>query len=169
MKPAYSRLIIGLSVILGIVVAFSLYLAWPLMTGTNIILETRPVDPFDPVRGQYMVIAYEISSVPVIADMQVNDIAYVRLSEDNTGIARYAGIDRKKPLEGIFLRGKITSIDGETMRMKYGIEQFFFERHLEIPPTNLTVSARVSSGGQARIVDLLHNGQPVEEKDTTEQ
>lgn len=85
------------------------------------------------------------------------------------GISQYSGVDIEKPLEGNFLRGKVIELNDETMRLHYGIEQFFFERNLEIPTVNLTVHARVSTNGQARIVDLLYNGKPIEKSSATKQ
>ena len=47
------------------------------------------------------------------------------------------------------------------MRVEYGIEQFFFERNAQFPQNDLTVEAKLSSSGQARVVQLLHQGKPI--------
>jgi len=77
----YLRLIIALGVLLFITLSFILYLAWPLMTGTTVVLATRPVDPFDLLRGQYMTIGYEISNIPLTNVPEGTNI-YVSLKED---------------------------------------------------------------------------------------
>ena len=59
MRREYKKLIATLGVICIIIGVFILYLAWPLMTGKTIVLATRPIDPFDIFRGQYIVINYE--------------------------------------------------------------------------------------------------------------
>ena len=54
MNPAYTKLIIGLGILLGILAVFGLYLGLPLLTGAEATLATQPIDPFDPLRGQYI-------------------------------------------------------------------------------------------------------------------
>jgi len=63
MNPQYTRLIIVLVAIVGIAGIFILYLSFPLLTGTDVILKTQPVDPFDLLRGQYLIINYDISTI----------------------------------------------------------------------------------------------------------
>ena len=84
-----SRLIIVLIFLLGIAGTFILYLSWPSLTGTTIVLATRPVDPFDILRGQYITIAYDIGNVPAISGAGVGDSVYVSLKEDDKKIYRY--------------------------------------------------------------------------------
>ncbi len=158
------RLIIGLAVLLGILCTFILYLSWPLITGKTIVLATRPVDPFDILMGQYINVNYEVSNIPTIQDAKENDYIYVTLKEDGNGVWRYQEASLIMPKDQTFIRGKITSIYNDQMRVEYGIEQYFFERNAQLPNTNLTVEAKVDSSGQARISQLLHNGKPVEIK-----
>ena len=152
-----TRLILGLIVLLGITGTFILYLTWPLLTGKTVILATRPVDPFDILRGQYITINYEISTIPVIGGAKEGASVYVILKEDENKIWRYQEASLSKPV-GTFIKGAITSIYGGNMRIEYGIEQYFFERNAELPRRDLTVEAKISSSGQARIVELLMNG-----------
>ena len=67
----------------------------------------------------------------------------------------------EKPQRGTFIKGTVKSAYGGTMRVEYGIEQFFFERHADFPQRDLTVEVKVSSSGQARISQLLHEGKPI--------
>ena len=71
------RLVLALCILLGIAGIFILYLSWPLLTGTVVILKTQPVDPFDLFRGQYMTINYEISSVELPEETKEGDDIYV--------------------------------------------------------------------------------------------
>lgn len=158
----YTRLIIALIVLLGTAGSFILYLSWPLLTGTTIVLATRPVDPFDPFRGQYMTINYEISTVPAIEDAKPGDKVYVALNPDEDGIWRMEQATLTKPDQGIFIRGIFRRTFDDSMRLEFGIEQFFFERNADVPTRNITVEAKVDSFGQARIVNLLQNSKPVE-------
>lgn len=155
----YKKLIIVSLIAVVILGVFILYLAWPLLTGTTIILDTRPIDPFDPLRGQYMTLNYEISIIPKIEKVNPGDSVFVSLKEDN-GIWRLSKASTTKPDTGVFIKGTIKSV-GTDMRVEYGIEQFFFERNADVPTRNLTVKAKVDSSGHARIVGLLENNKPV--------
>lgn len=156
------RLTITLVVLFLIVGTFILYLSWPLLAGKTIILATRPVDPFEPFRGQYMAINYEISSIPFIEGFKEGNKVYVILKPDESKIWRYEGATLTKPSQGIFIAGVVESVYVEDMRVRYGIEQFFFERNADLPTRNITVEAKVDDSGQARISNLLYNGKPVE-------
>ena len=155
------RLGIVLSILIGVVLLFTLYLSWPLLTGTTVILDTLPIDPFDPLRGQYVVINYEISTLPSIADTNVGQTVFVSLAPNDEGIWEAQKASLTKP-SNIFIRGTTKRYSGNEMTIEYGIEQFFFERNADLPTENITVEAKVSSSGQARIVQLLHKGEPIE-------
>ena len=157
-----TKLIIGLVILLGIVGVFISYLSWPLVTGKTIVLATRPVDPFDILRGQYININYEISNIPAIKDPKIGDSIYVLLKEESNGVWRLQEASLTKPTKDqTFIRGKVLSINDQ-MHIEYGIEQYFFERNAQLPTTNLTVEVKIDGFGQARISKLLHNGKPVE-------
>ena len=137
-----------------VIVSFILYSEWPSLTGEKVILATAPVDPFDPLRGQYMIINYEISRVP--SDFKDGDSVYISLEEDETGIHRSVSASSEKP-DGLFIKGKI-----EGRRVMFGIEQFFFERIAQLPTTNITVEVSITSSGRAGLSQMLHNGEPIE-------
>ena len=157
----YARLIIVLAVLLGISGSFLLYLAWPSLTGQTIVLALRPVDPFDPFRGQYIILNYEISNIPLADGAREGNAVYVTLKEDENKIWGHESASLEKPQRGTFIKGTVKSAYGGTMRVEYGIEQFFFERHADFPQRDLTVEVKVSSSGQARISQLLHEGKPI--------
>ncbi len=156
----YTRLIIALAVLLGIAGTFILYLSWPSLTGQTIVLATRPVDPFDILRGQYIVINYEISRVNLSSGAKEGDSVYVSLKEGDDKLWHADKVSLSKPDSGIFIRGTAKQ-SWQGFGVEYGIEQYFFERNAELPRTNLTVEVKVSSSGQARIKQLLYNGKPV--------
>jgi len=158
------RLGITLGILVGGLLIFILYLSWPLLTGTTIVLQTEPLDPFDPLRGQYMTIGYEITRLPSVEGATEGDAIYVTLIPDTEGIWRSQEVGTKKPTQGVFIRGKAIFVYSSEMTVEYGIEQFFFERHADLPTTEITIEAKVSSDGQARIVQMLHKGEPVEIK-----
>lgn len=145
----------GLALVLGV---FTLVLAWPLITGTTVVLETEPVDPFDILRGQYLVIRYDVSTVPVVAGADEGSTVYVSLQEGEDGIWRYSSASLSEPSSGVFLRGTVDWNSSDSIGITYGIEQYFFERNARVDTVNMTVEAKVSADGSARITRLLNNG-----------
>jgi len=157
-KRQYKRLILFLVLLLGVAGAFILYAWWPLLTGKTIILATRPVDPFDLLQGQHIIINYEISNIPAIEGAGAGDTVYVILKEDAGGIWRYQSASLEPPKEGMFLRGTLVN----NGRVEYGISKYFFEKDAQFPTRNITVEVKVGSSGDARISNLLQNGKPIE-------
>jgi len=151
-----------LAVLLGGLV---LYLAWPLWAGTTVVLATRPVDPFDLLRGQYLVIGYEVGSLPALPQAEEGDTVWVGISPDPQGIWRHRETRLEAPSAPapgkVFLRGEVTRAGEHGMQVRYGIEQYFVQRGTTLPDGKLTVEAKVSRSGGARIVRLLVDGEPV--------
>jgi uncharacterized membrane-anchored protein len=154
--------LVSLLAVFGVVIAgLIVFLGYPLWTGTDVVLKTLPVDPFDPIRGQYLTIRYEVSELPALPDTLAGETVYVKITPDAQGIWRADGASTEMPADGTYLRSTVERTDGETMYLVFGIEQYFFERNAEFNSTNLTVHARVASTGQARIVGSLHDGEPI--------
>jgi uncharacterized membrane-anchored protein len=160
-KNKQIRLILLISIIILILGIFLLYNAWPNLTGQRIILDTRAYDPFDPLRGQYMQIFYEINSLEGSGFID-GDTACVLLEEDSEGIHRPKDVSRNKFYDETFICGNVKYVSGDTLRVEYDIERFYFEKGASVPNRNITVEVAVSSGGRARITELLQNGEPVE-------
>lgn len=156
------RLALGLVFLCLIVVSMAMYLAMPLWFGTSMILATRPVDPFDVFRGQYISISYNLSSLPLIEGAQEGQGVYVSVAPDSHGIWQYESASLSQPESDKFILGQIRSIERGRMDVMYGIEQYFFERGAQFSTVNMTVEVKVDSGGQARIHQLLVNNKSVE-------
>ncbi|MDP1696153.1 MAG: GDYXXLXY domain-containing protein [archaeon] len=156
----YIRLFAAIAVVVVIALGFILYLAWPLLTGETIILETRPVDPFDIFRGQYMEIAYSISSVQVPIGVDSGETIYVLLEKDDS-VWNFKSVSLVKPSSGDFIKGEVKRVYEQTAQVEYGVEQYFFERNAKVPRFN-QVKLKVSSSGQARIVEPLIDGKSIE-------
>jgi uncharacterized membrane-anchored protein len=161
MKKQFIALIGVICLVLVVLLSFILYNQWPFMTGKKVVLATQPVDPFDPFRGQYMTINYEISRISDVEGFSEGDSVFISLKEDEQGIWRKESVSKSKPDKGDFIKGEVTSVYGNSIRIEYGIEQFFFERHAELPTRNITVEAIVANSGRAKLVQLLHNGEPI--------
>jgi len=132
------RLFVKLAVFLGILFSitggFVLYSSWPLIFGETIVLETRPVDPFDVLRGQYIVINYEISTIPLLKNAVLGDSVYVVLQENENKTVEYNSTSFIIPSRGYFIKGTVRNIADDRMTLEYGIEQYFFERVIAKTP-----------------------------------
>ena len=115
-------------VILGLL-AFKLF---TVVTGEDIVLETRPVDPIDLFRGRYVALRYQISELnldgyPAGGSFQYGDTIYATLSKKD----EYWDIDNifnKKPSladNQVCLRGNVRYSYGSTSPIDWGIESFF--------------------------------------------
>lgn len=166
-KKEYKKLGMVLIILFGVLLVFTLFLSYPLMFGETIVLKTRPVDPFDVFRGQYLTLRYDISLIPTPSGAKVGDKVYVSLKQ-NKDIFEYNGASLTKPLNTIFMKGEIDSIWNSTdVLVTYGVEQYFFEKNAEINTTDMSVEMKVASNGQARITRLMHEGKPLEIKYVT--
>ncbi|MEK6914444.1 MAG: GDYXXLXY domain-containing protein [Nanoarchaeota archaeon] len=154
-KNEYIKLIIVILILLLILGGFLLYVSFPLIGGEEIVLSTMPVDPFDIIRGQYMTIGYEINTIPLNETAKIGDTIYVILEKDENETSRYKELSFVKPNKETFIRGKITSISRQNMRVEYGIEQYFFERNARFERRIENVKVKLSEFGGARIVELL--------------
>ena len=160
-KSQYLKLALSLLVLLIIIGSFLIYLAWPSITGKTIILDTRPVDPFDLFRGQYMTINYQINTIPLLNGIKDGETVYVTLKEDDKGIWQYESTAMSIPQKKDFIKGTVERVDTSTMRVTYGVEQYFFERGANLPMRGIQVKLKVAADGQARIDKLLQDGKPV--------
>ena len=96
-------------------------------SGTEIALKTVPVDPRDVLRGDYVVLSYDISTVERtnedywFQDDQTVFVSIVEAGDD----WRVSSLHRKPPREGLFLRGRVHSVEQQEYGIRYGIESFF--------------------------------------------
>ena len=162
-RSEYRRLILSITFVFAVIIVLTLYFAWPLITGVNIILKTNQVDPFDILRGQYMTLNYEISNIPVIENAKIGDTVYTSLKETSNDTWEYKSASLDKPSSGAFIAGEIKSLSSWRggMQVDYGIEQYFFQRDAHVPRFN-QIEVKISESGSARISKLLNEGKEIE-------
>lgn len=100
-------------------------------TGDEIHLEVvEPIDPRDVFRGQYATLQYSISTidaetVPSGTAVTEGDTVYVTL-EDNGIYWRAQAVSAGQPADADrCIKGTVTGRSGDTLQVRYGIEQFF--------------------------------------------
>ena len=128
------------------------------LMGTEVILETSPIDPRDLFRGEYVILRYEIERSNLFGSVSLrNDkIVYARLEVDDKNIASVAEVSTQKPdfATALWLRGEATN---RGVRFP-DLEQYFVPEGAGIPIERLgsDVFARVRIlDGDARVVGLL--------------
>lgn len=186
--PLLGRMLAAMLVLCGGLLALVESRAAILRNGTEIRLKTAPVDPRDLFRGDYVVLAYPISTVETPAGgaggFRRGDAVFVTLMPDAEGFAQAIAVAKSPPAVGdgqVVMAGRVQSTGacglnaaGETdcasgrrrLRIAYGLESYFVPqgqgRRIETTPrARIEVVAAVSAGGEAAIKRLLIDGKLV--------
>jgi uncharacterized membrane-anchored protein len=154
-----------------------------LRSGTEVLLKTAPIDPRDLLRGDYVTLNYDISSVPASTVVggppkEAGEMVLsVRLQKHPDGfwsiVESSFGTLEPKP-DTVVLKSQpfqYYPVDADQrIRVDYGIERYYVPegqgRDLEQARSDghLSIAARVSDSGQAQIRSLLLDGKPVYEE-----
>lgn len=147
-----------------------------LREGTEVTLQTRPVDPRDFLRGDYVVLNYDISQVPgagLSGEEQGRRWVpiYVKLAPNAEGVFTVVSAHATPvPVSGkeVLILGKARRCVGcETVQVRYNIEKYFVPegQGLELEHARndgkVRIVAAVSPSGRAAIKRLLVDGKPV--------
>jgi uncharacterized membrane-anchored protein len=117
---------------------------WILRTGKSVYVRTAPVDPRDPMRGDYVRLDYEVSTVPrslcrdgLAAIFEEKNLhyrayrdrrVYALLKPGEGGVVQLEALTDREPESGLFMRGRIDSHGEDEIRVRYGIEALFTEQ-----------------------------------------
>ncbi|MCP3404484.1 GDYXXLXY domain-containing protein [Bradyrhizobium sp. CCGB01] len=156
-----------------------------LREGREVTLQTQPVDPRDLLRGDYVVLRYDISQLPAGAlagtpAAERNPAVFVRLAPNANGLYEAVSVHAAPvavTAPEILIRGRVSYSCGSTGRtfcdkltIKYGLESYFVPegegKKLEQARNQqkLRVVAAVLPSGRAAIKRLLLDGEPVYEE-----
>ncbi len=158
-----------------------------LREGTEVTLQTRPVDPRDLLRGDYVVLGYDMSQLPAGPLLNQpassrNPMLFIKLAPKPDGL--YAAVSvHADPVAvtspEVLIRGRVVygascGSDGrafcDKLTVRYNLESYFVPQgegqKLEQARNQrkLTVVAAVLPSGRAAIKRLLIDGQPVYEE-----
>jgi uncharacterized membrane-anchored protein len=123
----------------------------------TVMLRTQPVDPRDLLRGDYIILNYEISTLPgdYPKERRRADEVYVVLKDDG-GFAVIDRVVRERPEAGEkFIRGRIRG-----QRIEYDLEKYFVPEGKGNPPLPITVEVAIRADGRAQIKRLFSEGKP---------
>jgi uncharacterized membrane-anchored protein len=140
---------------------------------TVILLETRPVDPRDLLRGDYVTLNYKISDIPLDAfspprtnGLPPGTTVYVALEPrgDYYEVAT-ASTQEIAPANGrVVLRGRTQARWSETnVRLEYGLERYYVPEGSGNTRGQMTVQVAVPSSGHAQIKAVFVDGKPFAE------
>ena len=155
-----------------------------LRDGTEVALQTHPVDPRDLLRGDYVRLGYDISEVPsgALQNQQAGSrdpFVFVKLAPGPSGLYQAVSVQTEAgPVQSpeVLIRGQVTygtncGTDFRAfcprLQIKYNLERYFVPegegRALEDARNSrkLTVVAAVTPSGRAAIKRLLVDGKPV--------
>lgn len=141
-----------------------------LRSAPTALLETQPVDPRDLLRGDYVILNYRISQIPLSLfqpplseTLPAGKSVYVTLEpRGKFHEAVGASLDRPSPQAGqVVIRGTTEhSWQTSSVRVGYGLERFYVAEGTGNPQGKLTVEAAVAKSGQAAIKQVFVDGKP---------
>ncbi|HOW65104.1 MAG TPA: GDYXXLXY domain-containing protein [Candidatus Paceibacterota bacterium] len=174
MKHVMLAGIVGLQVLWILGTAFTQEIR--LGTGTVIRLETRPVDPRDLLRGDYVILNYAINTVwkdrfvgPVPEEEQApGKTVYVVLAPQGGfhAVTRISLTPLKPGVGEVMITGKIAKGRWESsgsFRIEYGIERYYVPEGTGNPRGKITVDVAVSWNGKTSIKQVYIDGRPYAE------
>jgi uncharacterized membrane-anchored protein len=154
-----------------------------LRDGTEVMLQTRPLDPRDLLRGDYVTLGYDISQLPAGAlkdqpSGSRNPIVFVKLAPNQDGVYEAVSV-HTDPVSvnspEVLIRGRVTygtscgrnNAFCDKLQIRYNLESYFVPegegKKLEQARNQqkLRVVAAVLPSGRAAIKRLLLDGEPV--------
>lgn len=144
--------------------------------GTVILLKTRPVDPRDLLRGDYIILNYDISDVALSAFSPprtnappLGEAVYVALEPRGQfyEIAQAATAKFTPGPGQVVLRGQSRpwwiAPGQKTVHVEYGLERYFVREGTGNPRGQITVRVAVPASCQGRIKEVLLDGRPYPE------
>ena len=125
--------------------------------GAHFLLRTRPVDPRDFLRGDYVILNYEISGLPKEYEgrWKSGQELQVRLRPDGEFWVIDRVSERRERDGAPWLRA---TLDGG--RLKYGIESYYVAEGRGNPPGSITVEIGIRGEGNAQLRQLFSDGAP---------
>lgn len=151
-KLLYVLLAVQLAVLAALYAWHQAGLGYP-----TIMLNTLPVDPRDPLRGDYIILNYEISRLPENFRSGENEgrEVYVILREEG-GFAVTDRVQEWKPGYGErFIRGHV-----RRGRIEFDLEKYFVPEGKGNPPRPITVEVSLRGDGTPQIKRLFSQGKP---------
>lgn len=101
-----------------------------LWLGTEVKLETAPVDPADPFRGRYVALNFAASQFEEKPGhgWKRNDRVYVLLEKGADGFAKVQSLSASKPASSeLFVQARVSYVYNQQITLYYPFTKFFME------------------------------------------
>jgi uncharacterized membrane-anchored protein len=148
-----------------------------LRTGVAYKFRTAPVDPYDAFRGRYVALNYADAVTTSQEALSYRSPAYVALTTDAQGFAKFGLLTLEPPAAGDYLRVEYLWGNLTNAHFRLPFDKFFMEetkapqaeqaywRHgnRRGEPTNSTYALVRVKGGRGVIEDLYIKDQPIRE------
>lgn len=146
---------------------------WSTLTyGTKIMLKTLPIDPWDPFRGDYVILNYEITQLDlkkITSDNKKyknNDTVYVGLTKKGK-YWEAVSVSHLHPQDGtLAIRGKVSWHDEGVNKLfvNFGIDSYYVPQHQgrdieQRRNADLEVEVSIDKRGNSALSKLFYNGQ----------
>ena len=143
--------------------------------GKVVLLETRPVDPRDLLRGDYVILNYKISDVALdLPPAPTNGLPRARRSmlrwsraASSTKSCWLRPTRSRPPRARSCSKGHSrswwNSAAQNTVHLEYGLERYYVREGTGNPRGKITVQAAVPDSGQAQIKEVFVDGKPYAE------
>lgn len=137
----------------------------------SVLLATRPVDPRDLLRGDYVILNYEVGRLPASlfgaagkpARPEGKDVYVTLEKRGETHVAVAASLERPEAAAGRrLLRGRIVSsgrrVAGDDVEVLYGIERYYVPEGKGDLRGRITVEVALTPSGHPTIRQIFVDG-----------
>jgi len=160
-----------------------------IISGQTVTLKVEPVDPRSPLRGDFVRLRYNISSIDselVVDNLEESDTAYVVLEPQTSQdywepVQVYSEWPDDVTQNQVVIRGPVENAPRESgrrrinantisinneqdLRMEYGIEEYFIPegtgRDVNFAGKKVRAKVKVGSRGRAVLQNVLIDGEP---------
>lgn len=129
-----NRMIIGLflcAALIQIITPLSMIMKREsaLKNGKQFKFRAAPVDPYDAFRGRYVALRIEEDKVPLPKGLRLKDEqqAYVSITVDEQGFARFSTVTPSKPRGVSYMQVKVGYISGNNVHLDLPIDRYYME------------------------------------------
>lgn len=174
MNKRIKQLLLACTLPVLILLGMAVIPLYTLLFGEEIILQTKPVDPSDLFRGDYVTLRYEAEEVPremvekeVLTELENgngNITVYVLLEKKN-GIHSPYNVVLQKPDEGKYLKGNLQYIgpnieQKEVAYISYSLDKYFVEDNTGLEWENASTKGEILAKvkvnhGYAYLIDIV--------------
>ena len=150
-------------VVAGQLVFLLAFIAWKevdLRTGTEVVLQTVPVDPRSLLQGDYAILDYDIAALPdYMRNTPRNSDVFVVLKEGAEVWDAESYWDHLPPGSRVFIKGRVD----RPGHLDFGIGTYFVPEgtgHIIETAQDVKVVVNVDADGSAIIKQVLVDGEP---------